>query len=232
MIDSVCIFGDSVAKGVVLKSTEEKYVLLKDSFVNRIQESSGITVKNYSRFGSTVTRGMKALLKHRGELSQYDHVLLEFGGNDCDYNWPQVAADPEKDFQPNTPMGIFVQKYTQMVQEIRAAGSCPVILSLPPVEPNRYFSWISRGLNADNILNWLGDAGRIYRWHEMYNFAVCRLANDTHTPFVDITTPFLEMWHYEKLICKDGIHPNEAGHKLIAEALDSAISHYRKAYAS
>mgnify|MGYP001019036008 CR=1 FL=1 len=36
MLNSICIFGDSVAKGVVLNSDAGRYALLKDSFANRI----------------------------------------------------------------------------------------------------------------------------------------------------------------------------------------------------
>jgi lysophospholipase L1-like esterase len=227
MINSVCIFGDSVAKGVVLDSVSKKYVLLKDSFANRLNAGAHFGVKNYSRFGSTVTRGQEMLSKRLGELKNYDYVALEFGGNDCDYDWAKIAAEPDAEHRPNTPVGAFVQKYTQMIREVKAAGSQPVLLSLPPIDARRYFAWVSRGLNARNILHWLGDVERIYRWHEMYNVAVFRLADDTHTPLIDISSAFLETHGYQKLICDDGIHPNALGHELIARTIGNAVSQYR-----
>ncbi len=138
-------------------------------------------MKNYSRFGSTVTKGQEILSKRLGELKDYDCVALEFGGNDCDYDWAQVAAAPDAEHLPHTPVDAFEKKYTQMIREVRAAGSCPVILSLPPIDGQRYFSWVSRGLNAANILHYLGDVEHISRWHEMYNVAVFRLASETET---------------------------------------------------
>jgi acyl-CoA thioesterase-1 len=227
MIDSVCIFGDSVAKGVVLDSVSKKYVLLKDSFVNLLKAGAQCGVKNYSRFGSTVTKGLESLSKRLDELKNYDYVALEFGGNDCNLNWAQIAANPEGEHKPNTPLGVFEQKYVQMVREVRAAGSCPVILSLPPIDAQRYFAWISRGLNADNILRYLGDVEHIYRWHEMYNVAVLRVAEQTHAPLVDISSAFLATRNYQKLICDDGIHPNERGHELIARTIEDVVGHSR-----
>lgn len=229
MTDSVCIFGDSVAKGVVLDSVSKKYVLLKNSFANRVKSVANFGVKNYSRFGSTVTKGQETLSKRLGELKDYDYVALEFGGNDCDFNWAKVAAEPDAEHCPNTPMNIFVQKYTQMIREIQKAGSHPVVLSLPPIDARRYFAWVSRGLNAGNILHWLGDdVERIYRWHEMYNVAVLRLADAADVPLIDISSAFLETNDCRRLICDDGIHPNERGHELIAGTINDAVSRYRR----
>ncbi len=227
MLDSVCIFGDSVSKGVILDSVSKKYVLLKDSFVNLVKTGAHFVVKNYSRFGSTVTKGQETLSKRAGELKDYDCVALEFGGNDCDFDWAQIAAEPEAEHRPHTPLDVFMREYTRMISEVRAAGSRPVVLSLPPVDAERYFAWVSRGLDARNILRYLGDVEHIYRWHEMYNVAVLRLAHDTGAPLVDISSAFLETRNYRELICDDGIHPNGQGHELIAETIGDAIVRYR-----
>lgn len=227
MINSVCIFGDSVAKGVVLDSISKKYVILRDSFASRVQTGEHFEVKNYSRFGSTITKGQEILSKRIDELKEYDYVALEFGGNDCDFNWAKVAEAPQGNHVPNTPIPLFEQVYLQMIREVRNAGSRPVILSLPPIDAKRYFAWISRGLNAQNILNWLGDVERIYRWHEMYNVAVMRVAVKTGVPLIDISSAFLETCRYQSLICDDGIHPNEQGHELIARIITEEVSRYR-----
>ncbi|WBY64202.1 SGNH/GDSL hydrolase family protein [Thermocaproicibacter melissae] len=227
MINSVCIFGDSVAKGVVLDSSSKKYVILRDSFVNRVQAEKHFAVKNYSHFGSTIVKGQRTLAKHIGELKDFDYVALEYGGNDSDFNWPEVSEAPQDNHLPKTPISLFEQAYLQMVRDVRNAGSRPVILSLPPIDAKRYFAWISRGLNAQNILSWLGDVERIYRWHEMYNVAVMRVAVKAGVPLIDISSAFLETCHYQKLICEDGIHPNEQGHALIARIIEEEVSRNR-----
>lgn len=227
MIGSVCVFGDSLTKGVVFDSVLKKYILLKDSFTNCIGKSAHLALQNYSKFGCTVSKGLEALRRHRDELKNYDFIVLEFGGNDCDYNWAEISADPQKEHSPNTPPSLFTEKYGQMISEVRKDGSRPVLLSLPPIDATRYFAWISRGLNAENILNWLGDVEHIYRWHEMYNLAVLQLAKDFEVPLIDISTAFLGTVNYQKLICEDGIHPNEEGHRLISRTIDGALRRYR-----
>ena len=47
-------------------------------------------------------------------------------------------------------------KNIQILLTIVQAKGASLPLSLPPLNAHRYFSWISRGLNAENIL----DAGR------------------------------------------------------------------------
>jgi acyl-CoA thioesterase I len=224
MIQSICVFGDSVSKGVVFDSVQKKYTLLKNNFVSIIEHSANILINNYSKFGCTVTKGEEVLKKHRAELNQYDYTVLEFGGNDCDFDWAEVASAPEGIHQAKTPVSVFEEKYSEMIDSVKSANGIPVLLSLPPIDAKRYFAWISRGLNSENILCFLGDIEYIYRWHEMYNLAVYRLAIKHQVPLIDISSAFLQTENYQRLICEDGIHPNESGHHLISETITRYLS--------
>lgn len=42
-------------------------------------------------------------------------------------------------------------------------------------------------------------------------------------PIIDITSKILEINNYSNLLCDDRIHPNEKGHKIIAEAIKEHI---------
>lgn len=224
MAPSVCIFGDSVAKGIVFDAVKEKYLLLKNRFSNLIGARDGIRIKNYSHFGCTVKQGKTSIEKHLAELSHYDAVILEYGGNDCDLSWEQVAANPKSTHLPKTPLTEFSETYRQLISEIKESGGTPVLMTLPPIYAPRYFSWISRNLDAQAIMNYLGDVEFIYRWHEMYNLAVCRIALEQHLSLIDISSAFLQKENYQDLLCADGIHPNEKGHQLIADEIDQQLN--------
>lgn len=219
MADTVCVFGDSVAKGVVLDNTKNRHGLLKNCFAHQLADIFSLTVTNYAKFGCTVTKGLELLKKHLSQVRDYDYVVLEFGGNDCDFDWAEVAKAPEAPQHSKTPLDVFVKTYREMVHLIRQNGGSPLMLSLPPIDAIRYFDWISQGLDRDAILQFLGDKEHIYRWHEMYNVAVYRIACEEQVPVIDITTDFLEMCDYQSCICDDGIHPNEKGHKLITKQI-------------
>lgn len=216
---NICVFGDSVAKGVIYDEARSRYTFLKDSFINLFSSTRQIPVKNLARFGCTTTRGKQLLEKHKEQLSQYDYIIMEFGGNDCNFNWEEISRQPEKDHMPAVPSSQFKETYASMLKEIKEYGSCPILLSLPPLNQQRFFDWICRGLNRENIMKWLGDINYIYRWQEAYNLILFQLAQEHHVPLVDIRKIFLENRHYGELLCIDGMHPSRQGHALISSAL-------------
>ena len=117
----------------------------------------------------------------------------------------------------------FRRQYATLIDKIRLKGARPLLLSLPMIDSERYFSHISRGLNADNILTWLGgDVNYIGRWHEMYNMAVWGLGVSKQVPVIDITSTFLKRRDYRDYLCSDGIHPNEED-RLIADAICDSV---------
>jgi len=224
MIDSVCIFGDSIMKGVVFDSLRGRYAYLKNNFLEILKRhNSSVRVDNFSKFGCTITVGKKIIEKHADRLSGYRYTALEFGGNDCDFDWKAISERPDDVHLPKTPLEEFETLYSRIIDDVTRAGSRPVLFTLPPLCAERYFAWISRGLNAENILRWLGDVGHIYRWHEMYNNAVLKITAAKNTLLIDIREAFLKTRDYVKLLCADGIHPNEAGHALISDAVMKAI---------
>ncbi len=221
MIKSICVFGDSIIKGVIFDAIRGRYIFLKNSFANIFGRNTGIKVDNYAKFGCTITVGDQIIDRHSSDLTGYEYTALEFGGNDCDFDWKAVSERPDDIHIPNTPVEKFEMIYSKIIDKVIERGSKPVLFSLPPLHAQKYFDFLSRGLNADNILRWLGDVEHIYRWHEMYNLVVVKLAAMKNAPLIDIRRAFLESRNYQGLFCEDGIHPNEAGHALISEVLNS-----------
>lgn len=224
---NICVLGDSVARGIVYDEIKHKYSSTKNSFSKIISNEKHLKIKNLAKFGCTVKKGSELLNSKFTSLSEYSYTLLEFGGNDCDFIWPEIADNPCKVHLSKVPTDKFQDYYEDMISKIKELGSTPVILTLPPIDPNRFFDWASKGLNKKNIMKFLGnDVDFIYRWHETYNKAVIKLANKTNTPIIDIRKAFLSSEDYSKYLCIDGIHPNEKGHKLIADTiLKTAGSH-------
>ena len=122
----------------------------------------------------------------------------------------------EKEHFPMSRIEDFVETYTNIIREIKSLGKIPVLLSLPPIDSNRYFNQISKGLSAENILKWMeGNRQFITNWHERYNIEIFKLAIAEEVPVIDITSVFLEHKNYSHYLCEDGIHPNEKGSLLM-----------------
>ena len=230
LVQSIGVWGDSVMKGVVYDENKSKYTLLSENGADKASRKLGLRLFNRSRMGCTVTKGLQLLKKdlQRPEAA-CDAALIEFGGNDCDYDWAQVAAHPEQDHQPKTPLPLFIAQLRDMIDLVRQKGMQPVMMTLPPLHAQRYFDFFTRnGLSGDSILRWLGDVQHIYRWHERYNAAVMRVAQECGCPLADVRDAFLAERDCGDLLCADGIHPNAKGHALMESVLEGFGYSFRR----
>ena len=215
-------------KGVIIDTAKSiadtvKYVVSMNSFSEQCSQRLGIEVKNFGKFGSTVSHGVAAVERYIDQIGEADYAILEYGGNDCDFHWEEIGADPQGAHTPKTTISDFIAKYETMLDKIKGVGATPVLLSLPPLASGEYFNYFSRKLNdasKSNIIKWLGGTVEtINNWHEMYNLEVFKLAMMRHVPIIDITSAFLNKRDYKEYLCDDGIHPNEKGHRLIADVV-------------
>ena len=143
---------------------------------------------------------------------------MDFGGNDCDFRWKEIAEDPTGDHQPNVPLPEFVELYREMIRRARSHGIRPILTNLPPLDSERFFNWWCGDLDKEAVMRWLGDVGNIYVWQERYSRAVERLAREENVPLVDVRGAFLDYGHLEQTLCADGTHPNTVGQGLITKA--------------
>jgi len=225
MIENICVFGDSIAKGVVYNPERNRYTVIDSSFAKLFVDTTGINVNNYSKFGCTIEKGFSIIENHIDDIVTCDCVVLEFGGNDCDYNWSNIAENPNGEYLCQTPLKAFVETYKKIITKMTSLGKQVIILNLPPLDAKKYFNWVSRDKNAENIKKWLGGSiDFIYRWHEMYNMAVSNIAKQMNIRLIDLRSEFLGNRNYSNLICDDGIHPNAMGHKLIFNVINTAYS--------
>lgn len=230
----ITTFGDSIMGGIVLDpksaTCSPRYTLLENSFSARCASALGIEIKNHGRFGSTTRHGLREVERWREQVVQSDFVVMEFGGNDCDHCWKQIALDPDGEHHPIISLANFTAQYRSMIATIRELGSRPILLSLPPIIADRYFDAFTRPMNATergNVLRWLDHSvENITQWHEMYNLQLFKLSAQLDVPIIDITTPFLVERNYREMFCDDGIHPNERGHRLIADTICHAATGY------
>lgn len=213
-------FGDSILRGVVRDSEQNKYQIVKNNWTSSLPTAAVKACKNFAKHGSTLQEGEYTLDVHLSELGKSAYVFLMFGGNECNMDWDGISSDPDKDWKPKCSLEEFEERYTELINKIKKQQKIPVLFTLPPIDANKFFNYVSRTRNKRNILHFLGDdIQMMYRWHEMYNLAVFKIAKANDVRLVDITSRFLEQKHYSDLLCDDGIHPNEKGHALIARII-------------
>lgn len=213
----ICVIGDSVSGGVVFSEEKGRHVKISDSYINLLGRELGAEIDNRSLFGCTVDAALERMERYSGAIAASEYTLVALGGNDSDFDWPAVAAEPDFLHDCKTPMARFTEDYEAIVARVRALGSRPVLLGMIPVDGPSYFNWFSKDLDADALMRFLHTTASIEHWNEMYNIAVMKLAIKLNAPFIDLRSAFLGARYFKGLHSIDGIHPSAAGHRLLFE---------------
>lgn len=222
---NLVVYGDSISRGIVYDSEKSRYEALKNCFTNIVGSKIKGTVYNAGKFGNTIIRGISRIYNDVLKKSP-DIVLIEFGGNDCDFNWASIAEDPDTEHKPNTDILTFRETLFKMIDFFREKGITPILMTLPPLDSDKYFKWVSKGdpKAEQNILHWLGSEDTIFDWHSSYNKIIADVASKSKTVLIDVRAEFLKYKDYTKFLCVDGIHPNVDGHSLIANTVLSFLN--------
>ncbi len=222
-IKKIEVLGDSILKGIQVNPENKRYYTKNDIDMNMLSSMYSLTITNDSRFGCTVTKGSQLITKKLEKGLEFDAIVMDFGGNDCDYKWEEIAANPNRCFKPNTPLDLFITEYTKLIRTIKNNHIVPILTTLPPLEPQRFFDWWCQNLNKENVMKWLGSIKQIYDHQASYSSCVEEIARKESIPLVDIRSAFLIHGNVGSLICEDGTHPNSKGQKVITEAFENFL---------
>lgn len=180
----IAVFGDSLMKGT-LPDAQLRYHFHTDLFEAPLAGLHA-EVTNRSVFGATSRKGVTLVQRDLARGHRYDWALVEYGGNDCNYDWPDVAAHPEQDHDPVVLVDEFRANMAAIVQMLREAGIRPIFTTLPPIDEVKYLACIDHnGASAAGVMQWLGDVRRIYRTQERYSGLVRTIADELDVPCVD-----------------------------------------------
>lgn len=135
----------------------------------------------------------------RAQLPAY--TLILYGTND--WHAPECQEDARS---PRCPT---VENLRTMVEAAKFFGSLPVIGTIPPVNPA------------------LNPAGR-NQWYADVNELIRAMAREEGAAVADLHAAFNRQGNPASLF-SDGVHPNDTGYRVMAEAFFEAIAHGRSA---
>ncbi len=213
------IFGDSVMKGIVFEAEEAKYKHTNNGNYEAFSEQFNFELVNRSRFGSTIQKGIATVKQSVKKNPDMTFAILEFGGNDCDFYWEEIAKSPLDRHEPKTPLPLFIKLYKELIAYLKSKNIFPILMNLPPVDGQRYLDFlVSKSLSREALLTNIKTADQISRFQELYSINIERIAYETNTALVDCRSAFLDRRDIRELICDDGIHPTPKGHRLIYQS--------------
>ncbi len=211
------VWGDSIAVGITYDEQRQRYVISKERCPKRIAEGINCKVVNNSKMGATVLDGLERFEASRpveGAL-----CVLEYGGNDCNMDWAKVAENPDEQPVPKVELSVFEDKLEEFIQKIESEGMKPMLITPLPLHAEKFFHWVSQGLNGEAILQAIGEVQNIYGWQERYANAVRKVAAKMKTPLLDLRDAMLANKEYPSLICRDGMHLMDEGYRYLGDYL-------------
>ena len=212
------IYGDSLLKATMPDADMRYHFHLPEVMAQ--YPSDRLEVVNRAKMGATVTKGL-ALVEHdvqRGMDARW--ALVAYGGNDSDFDWAAIDADPAADHRPNTELPVFADTLHETLDALRQGGVQPVMMTLPPIDGERYLDFLCRdNLRRDRILDWLGEPQMIYRHQELYADTAAEIALRENIPLIPVRQTFLCNHRLSQLIAADGIHLTMPGYERLFDTL-------------
>jgi len=224
-METVVVWGDSLAKGVVWNEQRKRLGYSLKTAADVAAEKLGLQVLNRAKFGYTAPQGFAMMERDFAEGITCDTAFLEFGGNDCNFKWAEISEQPTANHSPATPPEVFLSSMRSMVRWLYERGIQPVLMTLPPIDAERYFRFlVGDKLNAKNILRWLGDVHQIYRYQEMYSLLIEKVAREYQVRLLDLRQRCLARNGFiQNMICEDGLHLNEEGQQFVGEQIADLV---------
>ena len=158
-----------------------------------------------------------------------DKTLIIQPASGLQYDWKAIAANPYDRHEPTMDLVAFKALYINKIAQARACGQEPVLVSLPIIDENRFFSHITRGMSLQerkNVLYWLGGkTERLRNIHALYNLALFRLAALHCVHIIDVTSPMLAYADYDELLEPDGVTLSASGQAIVDAELTKIAKH-------
>ncbi|MBP3038491.1 SGNH/GDSL hydrolase family protein [Bacillaceae bacterium Marseille-Q3522] len=213
----VC-FGDSLTRGVSLvkgrlRILKENYPTFLQNFFLTNNQSDTIVI-NKGIFNDNSNLLIKRLDKDVIEENP-DIVLIEVGGNDCNFPWEKVANEPNNEHEPIVPLQTYLDNLKKIVVSLKAKNIMPIFLTLPPLDPVKYYRFISN-IYGKSISHWISICGGIEHWHSIYNENLNKIAKQLGVMSIDVRAFLKSCENFTQFISDDGIHLNANGYKMMS----------------
>ncbi len=207
--------GDSIVKGIA--PVNGRYRVLDTSYFNKFSKTIFSSAVNKGRFGITSTKFLKSIDKLRE--TDADIIFFSIGGNDCNYNWKEIAENPDVNHYAAVSKEVFEDNLHKIFDFFLENNMNIIAMNFPPLHAEKFFSYLAQQLSGEAILHWLGNISKIHYHHESYNAIFETVTRRYGIDLIDIRSRFLREDNLDELMSIDGMHPSEAGHELIYRSI-------------
>ena len=227
------VFGDSILKGVItIPNSAKLFDVTENDSLSLAQKELGFELDNRSIYGNITSKGLVKLQKFFEKGGEADFCIIEFGSNDCDYDWnifkPDAELPPASEIKQKVPLAEYLENLKQMVELCRSNKVTPLMMGLIPYVCDDWYKTIIKGQDEAAILDFLGgNPEQLCKNQLIYKNAQADFVQKNNVQFLD---PWTIFEGHKELMCYDGIHPNEKGYELLSKAWIKFLSHVKKEF--
>ena len=88
----VTLLGDSILKGIQVDLGSRRYRAQNEMDTAALESEFSLSIHNDAHFGATVRKGSRLLDRMLDRGAACDFLVMDFGGNDCDFRWKAPAG--------------------------------------------------------------------------------------------------------------------------------------------
>lgn len=215
------VFGDSILKGVItIPNSGKLFDTTENDSLTLAQKELGFELDNRSIYGNITSKGLLKLQKFFDKGESADFCVIEFGSNDCDYDWGTLVQ--------KVTLEDYLANLTAMVKLCREHKVTPLMMGLIPYVCDDWFKTIIKGHDEAAILNFLGGSAETLGKNQLiYKNAQADFVQKNNVQFLD---PWTIFQGHKELMCYDGIHPNEEGYQQLSKAWIKFLSEVKKEF--
>ena len=215
------VFGDSILKGVItIPNSEKLFDTTENDSLSLAQKELGFELDNRSIYGNITSKGLVKLQKFYEKGGEADFCVIEFGSNDCDYDWGTLVQ--------KVPLEDYLANLAAMIKLCRDHKVTPLMMGLIPYVCDDWFKTIIKGQDEKAILDFLGGTPETLGKNQLiYKNAQADFVQKNNVQFLD---PWTIFEGHKELMCFDGIHPNEKGYELLSKAWIKFLSEVKKEF--
>ncbi len=215
------VFGDSILKGVItIPNSEKLFDTTENDSLSLAQKELGFELDNRSIYGNITSKGLVKLQKFYEKGGEADFCVIEFGSNDCDYDWGTLVQ--------KVPLEDYLANLAAMIKLCRDHKVTPLMMGLIPYVCDDWFKTIIKGQDEKAILDFLGGTPETLGKNQLiYKNAQADFVQKNNVQFLD---PWTIFEGHNELMCFDGIHPNEKGYELLSKAWIKFLSEVKKEF--
>lgn len=176
-------------------------VTASGTWFSAAEEAFGIKIRNMGVGGRNSLEARQSFMSVVN--AKPDVLLLSFGINDA-------ALDMAK----HVPLETYVETMRAMILRAQKEGMRVILIIENPLDDTLYYT-----RHDESVFAPYGGANAYYL---QYVNAARDLAEECGLVYADLYRIFMEQPNYKALL-SDGVHPNEKGYKLYADALTDAL---------